>query len=223
VNVLGVDTVGGGGGVALTTGGVRAGSRDLGEAGRHAETLGGATEGVLAEAYVPWGDIDLVAVNVGPGSFTGIRVGVAFALGLAEARAVPAVGVGCLDIHARACYDATSTAIGSYIVSVSNVRRGEVVLARYRVEAGGPVAEGAETRVAVGDPGPAPPGDTVLSGDGAGLVWPDGTFRRWEASGAERAFAAAVLGQAAREAGRDAPPVPRYARPADARPRRPAP
>lgn len=219
--VLGIDTVGRGG-AALVTGGVRAGSRDLGEAGRHAETLGGAVDAILTEAYVPWGDLDLIAVNVGPGSFTGIRVGVAFALGLAEARSLPAVGVACLDIHARACYDATSPAIGSYIVSVSNVRRGEVVLARYRVTAAGPEAEGPETRVAVTDPGPVPEGEGVLSGDGAALLWPDRDLRRWEAPGTERAFAAAFLGQASREAGREAPPVPRYARPADAGPRRQA-
>lgn len=218
--VLGVDTVGQEGGVALVTGGARAAGRDLGEPGRHAETLAGATESILDEALVPWGELDLVAVNVGPGSFTGIRVGVAFALGLAQARAVLALGVGCLDIHARACYDATSPGIGSYIVSVSNVRRGEVVLARFRVAENGPVAAGPEMRVPTADPGPAPEDGSILSGDGAGLVWPDRDLRRWEASGTERAFAAAVLGQAAREAGRDEPPVPRYARPADARPRR---
>jgi tRNA threonylcarbamoyladenosine biosynthesis protein TsaB len=220
--VLAVDTVGRTGGVALLSGGARDAGRDLGDAGRHAETLGAATQAILDGAGVSWADLDLVAVNVGPGSFTGIRVGIAFALGLAEARRVPAAGVGCLDIHARACYDATSPAIGSYIVSVSNVKRGEVVLARYRVQAGGPERDGDEARVEVaGGPAVPPPGpDTVLSGDGASLLWPEHPVGRWEASGVQRALATAILARAARAAGRDEAPVPRYARPADARPRR---
>ncbi len=60
----------------------------------HQERLGGLARGVLAEAG---GEIDRIAVTVGPGSFTGLRVGLAFAKGFGLALDVPVVGLGVLD------------------------------------------------------------------------------------------------------------------------------
>ena len=54
-------------------------------------------EAVLAEAGIDFDDLDRIAVTTGPGSFTGVRVGVAAARGLALALDIPAVGVGSLD------------------------------------------------------------------------------------------------------------------------------
>ncbi len=171
--VLGLDTASAVGGVALLeeAGGIR--SRDLGERGRHAESVVPAAEALLAHAGCGWEDVALVAVDVGPGSFTGIRVGVAAALGLAAARGAPVAGVGCLDILARACYDAKSPAIGGYIVCAADVRRGEVALAVYRIDGDGPVQSESERLAAVADPGPMPAGTVVLCGDGMSGLWPD--------------------------------------------------
>src|SRR4051812_18694458 len=63
----------------------------------HAERLLPIIESVLSQAGCSFHDLDRVAVTVGPGSFTGVRVGIAAARGLALALNIPAVGVGTLD------------------------------------------------------------------------------------------------------------------------------
>jgi tRNA threonylcarbamoyladenosine biosynthesis protein TsaB len=63
----------------------------------HQERLAPMARAVAAEAGLDFADIGRVAATVGPGSFTGLRVGVAFAKGLASALDVPAVGVGALE------------------------------------------------------------------------------------------------------------------------------
>jgi tRNA threonylcarbamoyl adenosine modification protein YeaZ len=221
VRLLGIDTVGSAGGVALWEPDRSPLVRELGERRAHAEHLLPSLEALLAERDLGWSDIDRVAVNVGPGSFTGIRIGLAAALGLAGAGGPEPVGIGCLDILARACYDATPPRMGGYIVSVTDVRRGEVVLQRFRVETGGPVREGPERLVPVIDAGKVPPPGSVLAGDGAELPWADASgLDRWVPTGPERAVAAARLGADAEGPASRSSLVPRYAREADARPRR---
>jgi tRNA threonylcarbamoyladenosine biosynthesis protein TsaB len=63
----------------------------------HAERVGGLVRGVMAQSGVGFGDLDRIGVTVGPGSFTGLRVGLAFAKGLAVALNIPCVGVGALE------------------------------------------------------------------------------------------------------------------------------
>ena len=59
----------------------------------HAALLPAMARNVLAEAATAAASLDLVAVTVGPGSFTGIRAGLALAHGIALAAGVPVVGV----------------------------------------------------------------------------------------------------------------------------------
>jgi tRNA threonylcarbamoyladenosine biosynthesis protein TsaB len=218
VIVLGVDASSPSAGVGLLDTEGRNFRRDLGTPGDHAERIVGAALEILGEAGIGWNDVALLAVGVGPGSFTGVRVGVAWALGAAEARGIPVTGCGSLDILARACYDATLPGTGTYIVPVADVRRGEVVVARFRTTDRGPVRESEDTLAALGDPGPPPPAGTILAGDGGALPWSG--YRVWRSTGGERALAAARIGAAAQAEGMIEVPVPRYARPADARPRR---
>ena len=63
----------------------------------HAEALFPMIEDVLAEGHVAWTDISRIGVCTGPGSFTGIRAGVAAARGLALGLGVPAVGITRLE------------------------------------------------------------------------------------------------------------------------------
>jgi tRNA threonylcarbamoyladenosine biosynthesis protein TsaB len=72
---------------------------DLGKG--HAEHLMGVIEAALKEARTAYGELDAIAVSVGPGSFTGVRVGVATARGLALALKIPAVGVTTLEAIAE--------------------------------------------------------------------------------------------------------------------------
>ncbi len=67
----------------------------------HAERLMGMIAAAMEEAGLTYGDLDRIAVTVGPGSFTGLRVGIAAARGLALVTGAPAVGIGTLAIHAE--------------------------------------------------------------------------------------------------------------------------
>ena len=66
----------------------------------HAEALMPLVERVMAEAGVAFTGIDRVAVTTGPGSFTGLRVGVAAARGIAIAAEKPAIGITTLSAYA---------------------------------------------------------------------------------------------------------------------------
>lgn len=67
----------------------------------HSRTLMPIVEGILKNTGLSMADIDAVAVSAGPGSFTGIRIGVSAAKGLAFAADKPAVGVSTLAAMAR--------------------------------------------------------------------------------------------------------------------------
>jgi len=63
----------------------------------HQERLAPMVRDVMAQADLAFGALDRIGVTVGPGSFTGLRVGLAFAKGLALALDRPCVGVGTLE------------------------------------------------------------------------------------------------------------------------------
>jgi tRNA threonylcarbamoyladenosine biosynthesis protein TsaB len=67
----------------------------------HAEILMRLIEEAMAEARLTFTDLDRIAVTIGPGSFTGLRIGIAAARGLALVTGKPAVGVGTLAVHAE--------------------------------------------------------------------------------------------------------------------------
>lgn len=67
----------------------------------HQERLAPLVAEVMAQAGVAFDRLDRIAVTVGPGSFTGLRVGLAFAKGLSAALGIPAVGVGSLEALAQ--------------------------------------------------------------------------------------------------------------------------
>ena len=89
-------------------------------------------------------DIDAVVVDIGPGLYTGIRVGLASAQGIAAAFGVPVVPASSLD--ALALRAATGR---RHIYSIVDVRRGEVAVAGYRPVPGGVVRDGAPVIVTV--------------------------------------------------------------------------
>ena len=67
----------------------------------HQERIALMTSELMAAANLTFSDLDRVAVTVGPGSFTGLRIGLAFAKGLGVALDIPCVGVGVLDALGR--------------------------------------------------------------------------------------------------------------------------
>ncbi len=99
---------------------------------RHAETLAPAIEFICAQARVGLDELGAVAVDIGPGLFTGLRVGLATAKAIAHARRIPMVGISSLDL---AAFPARFT--DRLVVSMIDARRGEVFYAAYRRVPGG--------------------------------------------------------------------------------------
>jgi tRNA threonylcarbamoyladenosine biosynthesis protein TsaB len=90
---------------------------------RHVETLVPALEHLLAQVGLEVTDLHVVAVDLGPGLFTGLRVGVAAAKGLAQALGLGVVGLSSLEILTRA---AVQHGHGGYLLAAVDARRGEV-------------------------------------------------------------------------------------------------
>ena len=99
-------------------------------AGRHGENLFAQIESALDEAEVSRSELSLIGVDVGPGKFTALRVGLATAKGLALGLDLPIVGVSSLRVLARST-DADPSLVR---VPVMNAYRGDVFAAAYRVE-----------------------------------------------------------------------------------------
>lgn len=99
---------------------------------RHAETLVPAIDFLCATADIGLDEIGLVAVDIGPGLFTGMRVGLSTAKALAQAMRVPMIGISSLDLlafpHRRS---------DRVVVPVVDARKGEVFYAMYRQVPGG--------------------------------------------------------------------------------------
>ncbi len=114
------------------------------EGGRaHAELLAPAIEEVCALSGCTVADVDQLAVDTGPGLFTGLRVGVATAKALAQALGISVLGVSSLDVLAAAAAERFEPGGAARVVSVVDARRGEVFAASYRFdEATGPAGDG---------------------------------------------------------------------------------
>jgi tRNA threonylcarbamoyl adenosine modification protein YeaZ len=89
------------GGAALFENGEPVAAREISPPETGGARLLSAVSGCLEEAGLAWENLTAVAVALGPGSFTGIRVGLATALGLEESIGLKLVGVGSLDCIAR--------------------------------------------------------------------------------------------------------------------------
>ena len=100
----------------------------------HSRTLLPMGEDMLKNAELTLGDVDLIAVAHGPGSFTGVRIGVSMVKGLAWAADKPCVGVSTLEAMAW-----HGLAAGGLICPVMDARRSQVYNALFRIEDGRPV------------------------------------------------------------------------------------
>lgn len=142
----------------------------------HAARLTPLIEETLAHAGMSAGQVDAVAVSAGPGSYTGLRIGMSTAKGFAMARTLPIIPVPTLEAAAHAL--APWAAPGDLVVSTIDARRNDVFAGAYRVTPNG--------WPSVLDAGPydtaALAGVVWAQAEGAGAIWCTGP-------GAEKAAA----------------------------------
>ena len=177
-------------------------------------------EEVLAEAEIEAGDLDLIAASIGPGSFTGVRIAIAAARGLALVTDAKLYGTDSLTVMARAARLAGTQ--GAFAVAV-DARRGMLYLGLYD-DAGtrldGPLLIAPEAAARL-----LPETLHVAVGSGAGLLAEAAAAhdRTLDVELLALQPAAAALAEIALESGETSEILrPLYLRPPDAKPQAPA-
>ncbi len=169
-------------------------TRHEGMARGQGERLFPLLEDMLSAAGLRWAALDAVAVGVGPGNFTGIRISVAAARGLALGLGVPAIGVSTFAARAHG--------LPRPLIVAEDARRDRVYLQRFTPEAQPPVlCTPDEVRC-----------DAPVAGSGAELLGAVPVTPRHD-------LASAIAHEAMARLGTPQPrPAPLYIRPADAAP-----
>jgi tRNA threonylcarbamoyladenosine biosynthesis protein TsaB len=181
----------------------------------HAEALMPLIARVMDAAHCEFTELDRIAVTVGPGSFTGLRVGIAAARAIALAAGKPAIGLSTLSALAAPHVAARADHI---ILAAIDARNEQVYFQAFAPNGTTIVTPRLDrARAAVVA---VPSGPTVITGSGAELVaahWPSRAAPpRLEVKAAPDIGWVARLGAAAQDEG--APPKPLYLRRPDARP-----
>ncbi len=163
--ILALDTTTKGGSIAVVHGGVvrieREGDPDV----TYGQRLPAELTGILGRAGTRIEEVDLFAVAAGPGSFTGLRVGIATVQGLAMARGKRVVAVSALDALARAAMNADHP-----IATWMDAQRGEVFASLYAPDGQDvliPAVAAAPAAVLTAWAGVEAPGQAIFIGDGA--------------------------------------------------------
>lgn len=183
--------------------------------GGHAPELLGVIESLLEQGGLTARDLAGIGVALGPGSFTGVRVGLSTAKGLGYALGIAVGGLSTLDLLARAA----GLPPGMQVCAAIEAGRGEVFTARFLVLDEGRLerrsADAAQSPARIAE---ALPDGTTLVGDGADLVRsfapdrlnaaPSGPLAPVLAAWAEATFPAGTRYQ-------PGGPVPNYIRPSD--------
>jgi tRNA threonylcarbamoyladenosine biosynthesis protein TsaB len=120
--ILALDTCLGASSVAILDGDTVRAARSEPMTRGHQERIAVLAREIAAEAGVTFADLTRIAVTVGPGSFTGLRVGLSFAKGLATALSIPCVGINTLEALA-----ASAQATG-FVAGVLDAKMGQVYL-----------------------------------------------------------------------------------------------
>lgn len=126
---------------------------------QHSPALLPLAERLLRDVDLTVSDLELVVCSIGPGSFTGIRIGISTALGIGHGRGIPVAGVSTLDALGRQW-----TAWPGDVLAVIDARRGNIYTARYR---------GGERQGDYRDLSPSELAEVAVSADRPFLAGPD--------------------------------------------------
>lgn len=183
----------------------------------HAEALMPMVEKVMGEAGLDYAALDKIAVTIGPGTFTGVRVGVSAARGLALATGAALVGASSLEVIAARALERMGDEPAPLAVA-TDARRGQVYFAAYKADltpicepsalspdAAAEMCSAAGIAVAVGS------GSALLTQAGGNVVADSG-------SGDLQPHAATLARLAVRRAPSGETVSPLYLRPPDAKP-----
>lgn len=223
MKILGIETSGKTGSVgACWDGGAR--ERPFPGGTSHGRDLAPALDALMAELGWRLPDADLIAVSAGPGSYTGLRIGMAFAKALAFALDAPLVGVPSFDAMAR-----TAPGSGGIVAPVLDARWGQMYAAAFERSAEGVRRLTEDLVGTVGEVVARIPRGALFFGPGAGVfretietrgtLWAPGPWDRVAAHEVAR-----IGAERFRAAGPDDPSTlhPIYLRPTQAEDRRPA-
>lgn len=197
----------------------------------HSEALPPMLDELRRSVGIDWAEIDLIAATVGPGSFTGVRIGLSAARGLALATDRPTVAVGTLEALAGGCEasGSDSAKAPATVLAVLDSRRGDAYTQAFGapLDTGIPVPLAPAAILPLDAPAPSDVGDTgatVVIGDVAARL-----VELWGKGSPEAGFSAvtvpfadiravARIGYARWMATGPAVLTPVYLRPADAKP-----
>ncbi len=177
----------------------------------HAEALMPMVTAVLAESGLGWGEIGLIGVTVGPGSFTGLRIGLAAARGMALAGPLPVAGVGTALTMAHAV--PAAELVGRRLLVAIDGKRADLFVQPFAADLSplaAPAAMMPEAAASWLD------GPLLLAGDGAARLHaycPNALLS--SAIGPVDAAVVARLAVLHHRAGTALPPLPLYLRPPD--------
>lgn len=143
MNILALDASGKSAGVCIMQNGVPTVAHTLSQGLTHSETMLPLVQRCLAEAGLSPARLDAYAVTSGPGSFTGLRIGLALVKGLALPFQTPVAGFSTLHALAEAC------GLEGTVIAALDARRGEVYWAAFRCQ------NGSSTRLTEDTAGPA--------------------------------------------------------------------
>ncbi len=181
----------------------------------------GVIDTVLGQAGAAYADLAKLAVTVGPGSFTGVRVGVAAVRGLALALAIPAVGISTLEALAEPHRKS------GRVLAAIDAKRGELYAALYAPDGAlmaGPTALEPQSLGAFLQTGGAKATDEPLRIVGSGAVIAEDALGAFcvQVADTNSHDIAAVARLAASRDPAEAPASPLYLRGADAKPQAPS-
>lgn len=189
----------------------------------HAERLMPMIDAVFARSGRTYGDLDRIGVTTGPGSFTGVRIGVATARGLALALDVEAFGIGVLDVIAEQARSEMTGRRETVLATLLPAARGDVFMQAISIAPGGKGGAAPHlpaTRMTAGEARQwieHQDGAVILTGSGARAIDRDDLLLSGPSATADHADIGFLAALVLRGAG-TSPPRPLYLRAPDARP-----